>query len=225
MSRAARSAAGLLGLLAGALLLACATRGTEVREYVLSSSATAAPSDAPGRNLVIGVGPVSLPPYLRREELVTRVGANELRASDTHRWGEALDRGLARVVAESLAVRVPATQVYPFPWQSRARTDYRVSIDVDRFERMPDGSVVLEARWALMRGNAAAPVDQGSASIRKETAGPTAADTVAAMSSAADRLSQQIADAIRARAGLAAARGVHRAGATIVERTGPVASR
>ena len=195
----------ILVLTAGALLVACVSRGVEVREYVLTSMASSDVGAPPAaRELEIGVGPVTLPAYLRRNQIVTRVGENELRVSDTHRWAEDLDRGLARVVAENLSVQVPAKQVAAFPWRERNRGDYRVWIDVERFEQVPDGSVSLEARWALLRASDAAPVDEGRTIIREEKTGSEPVDTVGAMSRALARLSQQIAASIRANAGLAA---------------------
>ena len=98
------------GLLAGLLLLgllACASRGIDVREYVLTSLAAPVSSDPGGHALALAVGPVVVPPYLRRREIVTRIGSNELRASDTHRWGEDLGQGLARVVAANLVALSP----------------------------------------------------------------------------------------------------------------------
>jgi hypothetical protein len=115
----------------------------------------------------------------------------------THRWGEDLDRGLARVVADDLAILVPATQVRTFPWRDSAPMDYRVSIDVQRFERTSDGAVVLEARWAVHREDEATAVIRRSARIVEEVGSSDYAAAAGAMSRAAARLSQEIAAAIR----------------------------
>jgi uncharacterized lipoprotein YmbA len=195
----------VVALLAATCLAACASRPIEVREYVLTPAASSRPVATGGRELAIGVGPVVLPRYLRRNEIVTRVGANELRASDTHRWGEDLDRGLERVVAENLAVLVPAAQVGSFPWRDPAPMDYRVSIEVQRFERTSDGPVALEARWAVYHGIEATPFVRQRASVAEEVDSSDLASAVGAMSRAAARLSQQIAAAIRTDAGMASA--------------------
>jgi uncharacterized lipoprotein YmbA len=141
---------------------------------------------------------VVVPRYLRRSGIVTRVGPNELRTSDLHRWGEDLDHGLARVVAENLAARVPSSKVRAFPWRSPAAMDYRVAIDVERFERSAEGRVVLEARWSLYRGGESTPFAREHTSLVDEPASAEHAEGVAAMSRAAARLSEQIAAAIRA---------------------------
>lgn len=184
-------------LVAGALLLACASRGVEIREYVLGSVATPLPGSAAAGDLAIGVGPVVVPRYLRRSGIVTRIGANELRASDTHRWGEDLDRGLARVVAGDLAVLVPGSRVRAFPWREQARLDYRVAIEVESFEPSPDGSVALAARWAVLRGADESRVAGSLTSVREESAGAGHAAVVETMSRAAGRLSREIAAAIQ----------------------------
>jgi uncharacterized lipoprotein YmbA len=193
-----KSRTGRLAALSIAGLFACASDGIAVHEYVLTSSAApvaAAPTAgaAAGRAISVAVGPVVVPPYLRRREIVTRVGENELRASDTHRWGEELGPGLARVVAENLAAQIPDLRASAFAQRGGGAADYRVSIEVERFEAMPDGSVALEVRWELMRANTASPLAVRSASFAEESAGANSAAVVGAMSRAAARLSQEIA--------------------------------
>ncbi|MDJ0850088.1 MAG: PqiC family protein [Myxococcota bacterium] len=189
-------------LLLSLSLLACISRGVQVREYVLTAGAAESGATAP-RDVSIGVGPVKLPRYLRRVELATRVGPNQLRYEDTHRWGETLDKGLARVIASNLSALVPATRVATFPWRSKEEMDFRVVIEVERFEATPDGSSVLTVRWSV-HDNRSDRVVSERANIAKESGGKDAAARVASMSRAADELSRQIAAAIRSRADFAA---------------------
>ena len=69
------------------------------RFYVLSpvaSDTTAPPTvSAPA----IGVGPVELPDYLGRPEIVVRSGAYELRYNETQRWAETLRDNVTSVLA------------------------------------------------------------------------------------------------------------------------------
>jgi uncharacterized lipoprotein YmbA len=186
--------AGIFAGLLPASLLACATDRTPVREYVLTSRATPASSTtAGGRAHELAVGPVVVPPYLRRSEIVSRVGDNELRASDADRWGEDLGQGLARVVAENLALLVPNLRVSAFPSHALSSDHYRVSIEVARFEQMPDGSVALDARWELVRGKDASPLAVRSATFSEQSSGSDPAAIVEAMSRAVARLSHEIA--------------------------------
>ncbi len=182
-------------------LLACASRGVQIREYVLAAGAAEGSVTSP-RDVSIGVGPVKLPRYLRRVELATRVGPNQIRYEDTHRWGETLDKGLARVVASNLSALVPSSRVVTFPWRGGEEKDFRVVIEVERFEATPDGSAVLTARWSV-HDKASDGVLSERSNIAEESGGKDAAARVAAMSRAADELSRQITAVIRSKAGFA----------------------
>src|SRR5262245_23919149 len=139
---AVRFAAPLL-----ALALGCASDGIHIREYVLTAMPASDPIPESGRALTLAVGPVVVPPYLRRREIVTRVGSNELHASDADRWGEDLSLGLARALAENLVALDPELRVNAFAGHESGAADYRVAIEVERFEPMSDGTVALQARW------------------------------------------------------------------------------
>lgn len=183
-------------LLAGAL--GCASEGIIVREYVLTSMTAPEASAATetGHAVTLAVGPVVMPPYLRRREIVTRIADNELRASDTQRWGEDLSQGLARVVAEDLEMLIPDLRGRAFAWRDAGAADYRVAIEVDRFEPMPDGTVALTVHWELSRASGTSPFAAHSSAISEQRSGSTTADAVDAMSRAAAQLSRQIAEAI-----------------------------
>ena len=191
----------LLGLCAS--LLACmGGNRTEIREYVLTALpqapdvASPPPGSAPGAGPVVCVGPISLPGYLRRPQIVTREASNRIHASATSRWGEELGAGFARVLALNLSTLVPTDRIAAFPWPVRGTPDYSVAIEVERFEREPDGKVVLEARWILSdRLNDTVSVRR--ASLRERVDGDGFTTTVDAMSRSIGSLSRTIADAIR----------------------------
>ena len=186
-------------------LAACASAPIEVHEYVLASLAAEAGSREGGSDPSIGVGPVSLPGYLQRSEIVTRVGPNELRRSDTERWGEDLDRGLARVLAVNLSHQVPSTRVRGYPSQEAGPLDYRVHVAVWRFEGDASGAVSLEARWSVRRNGESVPFATREVSLGEQGASSASADSVDAMSRAALRLSEEIAAVIRSDAARALA--------------------
>jgi uncharacterized lipoprotein YmbA len=190
-SRAAR----WVGLVLAAIF-GCASDGIDVHEYVLTSKVAADPSPAIAGALTLAVGPVVVPAYLRRREIVTRVGDNEMRASDTHRWAEDLGHGLARVVAEDLGTLVPGLRVSAFAWRDMGATDYRVAIEVERFEPMPDGTVALTAHWELLRANEPSPVAARSSTLSEDVSGSGATAAVDAMSRAAAQLSREIAQSL-----------------------------
>ena len=91
--------------LGGLLLGLEACTSTPSRFYVLSSlsaSETIA-ATAATQGPVIGVGPITLPKYLDRPQIVTRAGSNQLALAEFDRWAEPLQDNVARVLAENLA--------------------------------------------------------------------------------------------------------------------------
>ncbi len=193
--------AWLLLAVAALATLACASKGVKPREYLLTPATTAGAGTGDVQDVRIGVGPVTIPSYLDRRNLVSRLGENELAFSDLHRWGESLGTGMARVVATNLALFVPARQVESYPWRTLPKIDYRVTMEIERFERGPDGNVNLDVRWFLGDGKNGRIRQASRSKFSIATGGGTHADTVAAMSEVAAQLSEEIAGAIRQRVG------------------------
>src|SRR5262249_30318055 len=84
--------------------------------------------------LSIGVGPVIVPGYLERAQIVTRSGPDRVKLATFHRWAEPLENGVARILADEIGARVPTDRVVTFPWRgivARA-IQYQVVVAVDR---------------------------------------------------------------------------------------------
>ncbi len=136
------AAAPLAVLLAGCNLLP-EPQADQSRYYVLESAAPAA--EAPAVRL--GLRRVEIPAYLKSKALVVRTGNNELRYSDTARWAEPLEAGLARALRDQLAARA-AVSTYPFPAQQER--DYDLTVQVSAAEGTDDG-IRFAARFELVR--------------------------------------------------------------------------
>lgn len=173
-------------------------RPDPTRYYVLEPEASPPASTRPAVP-VLGVGPVRLPAYLDRPELVTRAGPARLEIATVERWAAPLDVLFARALAENLRAAVPAGEVVGEPWPVGAAPEWTVSVDVLRFEGEPDGTAVLEARWLVRRGGALA--DQGSTIARERRASSDTAGTVVALSRTLGALARDVAAAVDARRG------------------------
>jgi len=117
--------------------------------YILSPIPAGESVTATGNEPAIGLGPVVMPKYLDRPQIVQRAGDNQLLLAESHRWAEPLANNFTRVLAENLAATIPVDQVAVYPWSRTTRVDYQVSVDVMRFDADADGNAVLSTDWKV----------------------------------------------------------------------------
>jgi uncharacterized lipoprotein YmbA len=98
---------------------------------------------------IIGIGPVTFPAYLDREEIVTRIGANELHVAGFDQWAEPLKDNFTRVLAENLSQLLPADSFILFPFSGPEKIDWQVAMEVIRLDGALGGDVLLLARWTI----------------------------------------------------------------------------
>ena len=115
-----------------------------------TSGDTASPVSAGPRDLTLAVGPVTVPPYLDRPQIVTRTSPATLTLADFAQWAGPLADTIARVLAENLALLIPTERVVLFPWPRNIDPDYQITVEVLQFDRSPGNQVVLVARWSLL---------------------------------------------------------------------------
>jgi uncharacterized lipoprotein YmbA len=100
--------------------------------------------------LIIGVGPVEIPVYQNRPQIVTRNKDGMLTFAQFERWGEALDSGLERLILENLAAMLPQAEFQIFPCNFDIPLDYQVIISVIRLESQLDAEMFLSVQWTLV---------------------------------------------------------------------------
>jgi uncharacterized lipoprotein YmbA len=192
---------GSKGALAAALLLIVLAAGCgskKAKYYMLGSppdSASTARAFHVQSGRVVGVGPVRLPDYLIRYEIVTRTESSEMKFAEFHRWAEPLDETMVRVLAENLAALIPGADVRAYPYIRAGEVDLRIPVEVRRFEYHPDGKVYLVALYKVT----ADPDDDSRprrAEISAEAGKADYESIVDAMSRALAMLSEEIARSI-----------------------------
>lgn len=182
-------------LLLGSLGACIAAQPTSF--YTLSSEVERRPPSA-GRSLVIGLGPITLPPYLDRPDIVTREGPNEMRLAEFHRWAEPLEPLLARTMAQNLYTLLDTKDVILLPQRRDTPLDRVVEVEVGRLDADEAGQVVLDARWWVYRGDGETLLASGhSEAVEQGAPPPDYAAIVAAMSRAVAAVSRDIAGAVR----------------------------
>jgi uncharacterized lipoprotein YmbA len=101
-------------------------------------------------SLSVLVGPVTLPEYLDRNQIVTLSGDHKLNLNDFTRWAEPLRDNFYRVLVENLSFLLKTPQVYAFESRRSTRADYRIVIDVTRFDTTAGGDAHLTAFWTVV---------------------------------------------------------------------------
>lgn len=152
------------------------------------------PVDA-GRGAAIGLGPVTMPGYLDRIQIVTRRGRDEIELGEFDLWSDPLKDGATRVLGENLAALLRENRVSVLPRRSSQPVKYTVAVDVARFEGVGGGDVALEARWRIVGGDGKELTVRRS-TFSETTGAPGYGALVAAMSRALGALSRDIATAI-----------------------------
>ena len=117
--------------------------------HALAVAAPAADTRSPQSPAVVAVGPVTLPDYIDRPQIVTRKSAYQLELAAYDHWAAPLYDMLPRVLVEDVALRLPSDRVVAFPQIGDASFDYRIAVDVSRFDVDATGEATLAARWQL----------------------------------------------------------------------------
>ncbi|MCB1748442.1 MAG: membrane integrity-associated transporter subunit PqiC [Gammaproteobacteria bacterium] len=187
----------LPAVLLGMLLIGGCARQPAPDLYILDlpqGTAVSGPAQGPS----VGIGPLTLPPYLDRPQIVTRDGAYRLRAAQAQVWAEPVADGITRVLSDSLGRELGSNRVVVVPQRAREPLDWRVAIDIRRFDGTPGGTVVLAAGWTIYRGGAGEAEASHTAVFEQAVEGGDYAALVAAEAAAVARLGQAIAAGITA---------------------------
>ena len=137
-----------LGVLLMSLLLAGCGHTPTPHYYVLSGPETSAATGARGGPR-IGLGPITLPDYLDRPQVVTRASATRLELSNRHRWAEPLTASFSRALLADYMQERPYADIVVHPWPGSLSIAQQVRIEVMRFDRGTDGAFRLSARWSV----------------------------------------------------------------------------
>jgi len=172
-----------------ALAFALAACGTPPRERFFTLDAPEPPVAAPDA-AAIAVGPVSVPEMVDRSQLVVRTTANEVVIAEQARWAEPLKSAIARVVAANLASELGMRLA-----GARSDADYRVMLDILRFDSGPEQAALIDAAWTVIGPKG---VRRTGRSVVRQKAQTRYYDALAAAHSAAlAAMSREIAAAIR----------------------------
>lgn len=171
--------------------------GSPVTRYYLLSSMNKgqAGDEAFHRAIRLAMEPVELPDYLSRLQIVHRLGDHRLAFGETDLWGEDLDSGVTRVMVENFSRLMDSSRVWRLPMKNPVQPDFRLRVQLIRFEVDSDGRVLLSARWTLQGQGAFRDQEFGKSSeIHGDHVGTKNTDAyIASLSAALETLCREIA--------------------------------
>lgn len=171
------------------------------RFYTLSSLSgpvKANPEQPLSQGPTIGVGPIRFPDYLDRPGIVTRSSGNTIEIAEFDLWAGSLKEDFIRTLAKNLSILLETDKIIFSPYSGLPPQDFRIGMNLNRFEGTPGGEAVLEATWAIMVGPDKKEAVIQKSQITEPVAGSDYQALVAAQSRAVERLSREIAKAIQA---------------------------
>ena len=150
------------------------------------------------RGITVGVGPLNLPSYLDRPQIVTRATEHQLELSEFNRWAEPLKESMLRVIAVNLSNKLESTRIFGNPRRSSGvPLEFKVEINVARFDGRLGGEVLLVARW-ILADRESQVISTKVSIIREQSSGDGYDALIQAQNETLRKLSDEIADAILA---------------------------
>lgn len=186
------------GMFIGCLAVATAgcSRSPRVTFYTLEPVAQVGNTAATTLFPAVTVGPVTLPEVVDRPQLVLRVAANRVNILETHRWAEPLKSEIPRAIAENLRRLLGSSRVSSYLQHAGTDAEFRVLVDIERFEASPEGVVTVEVAWSLRRVAGGTPRN-GRSQVRESVGDGGYESLVAAYGRALLAVSRDLAGAIR----------------------------
>jgi uncharacterized protein len=133
--------------LAATLLLASCSSVAPPRFHTLLPSARAASTPASGAGPAWQMPPVTIPAQVDQPQFVVRRADDTLAVLEQERWIAPLQDEIRAALVEHLTLKVGSPGARPLA----GRKDWRVVIDVSRFDSTP-GRAGLVVEWALLAG-------------------------------------------------------------------------
>ncbi len=165
--------------------------------YMLSADA----HDWPGVDgLKVGVGPITVPDYLKGRGMILGREEHRLQVSEFDRWAEPLESGITRVVILNLASLLDTRQISHFPWRADAVPEYSVRLGVVQLTARTDDAILV-ASWTVLRPRTGELVEQSLSRHTLPIASDKPEDVADAYSALLLKMSEDVARVIQQDAG------------------------
>lgn len=100
---------------------------------------------------IIGLGPIHIPEYLKRPQMLVATTDNQFKLAEHHRWAERLDENISLALFKTLPSQLGTNRLMRYPWAHRQVMDYQIGIDILEFHIAANGQSHLSAQWFIKR--------------------------------------------------------------------------
>jgi len=139
-----------------------------------------------------------VPEYLNRNEIVVNLDNTVYQLAEFNQWAEPLSDNLTRVLEENLTNLLHDDLIEVFMTSdSSIPSDYRLEVDVLRLDGNLGGQVTLVVQWALMEPEEENLILMRRSPYQQPVADNTYKGLVMAKSRALEKLSRDMADAVK----------------------------
>jgi uncharacterized lipoprotein YmbA len=145
---------------------------------------------------LIGIGPLSMPALLDRRGIVTRATNNGVQIAEFDQWAAPLKDNVIAVLSKNVATLQPNAIVRAYPWSVYGNVDYRVIIDISRFDTQLGKSVNLEASWAIMEEKNHTILSNGQTKLQQPLNDASYNSAAQGLSKLLGELSQQLSQSL-----------------------------
>ncbi len=190
----------VLGVIVMTLFLTACGTSPPARFYTLSPISVPISSEKTilhDKNKVIAIGPIEIPEYLDRIEIVTRANEYQLMISEFDLWGGSIKTDISRVLVENIATLLGIDNLAVIAWKTTMSESYRVPVIISQFDGIPGGSLSLKAQWAVLDKDGITYLSFREMTVVKPIKGVGYNSVVASMSDALGDLSKAIAENIK----------------------------
>ncbi len=175
-------------------LLLLAGCGATTKYYRLSSDG---PVPVRAAGMFVGIGPVTLPGYIDRTELVFQSGPNEFQVPTTAIWTGTLHDNMVQTLREDVARRLHSGNVLSFPYPAGTPVRYQVEINVAQFHAVSGTNAILNVSWRIIEPSGGRTVSRHNGTYQEPIAGDGYDPVVAAESRLLAQLADDIARSVR----------------------------
>ena len=158
---------------------------------------TPAPASTPLSDLVLGLGPVTVPGYLDQNEMLDLVGPYEMKYSAENRWVEPLGAQIYRTLADNLQAQLTPDAILAFPWYASDGVDLAVEVSIDPIRLDGSGAWQGGAAWVIRDPATRVALERSSSDFVLGTDSIQPQDVARRLSDELGRVAGEIAAGVR----------------------------